>query len=315
MPTASRRRSFVPPAGRQGVHRSRAAKSAPTGRLPLPEASASFPLQVSPALTKGAVERRCARIILIVGGTGSCEAGRRSVEVSMGHVIIVSPGCAVRFARPDNLQMRVLTLDAQFLRTAARGWNIARHASFKWLFPFAVPLQPRRRVEKFRDFCLMSQIFERVLALAGEIGREIAEQHPGWPDLAVAYSQHLCIVLARGYAQQRRTSLDTDRRVAKAVEYIGKNFREKITVDELARAAAMSKRSFYRLFRQTLGLTPNAHLKQVRLTQASEKLRLTEDTITEICYDCGFMDSNYFSREFRRTHGVSPTHYRRIWRA
>jgi AraC family L-rhamnose operon regulatory protein RhaS len=272
-------------------------------------------LQVLPVLPKAPADRTRARIILITGGTGSCEAGRRAVEVSMGHVIIVSPGYSVRFARPEELQMRVVSLDAQFLRSVARSWDIARHAGFKWLFPFAAGREPRRGAEKFRHFCLISQIFEQVLALAGEIGREIAEQHPGWPDLATGHFQHLCIALSRNYTQQRRTSLETDRRVAKAVEYIEKNFREKITVDELAHAAAMSKRSFYRLFRQTLGLTPNAHLKQVRLTQASEKLRLTEDTITEICYDCGFMDSNFFSREFRRTHGVSPTYYRRIWRA
>jgi AraC family L-rhamnose operon regulatory protein RhaS len=310
MRVPSRRRSVRSTVLRRSAGPARTERSSRAG-----DSASSFPLQVSPVLPKAAIDRRCARIILITAGTGSCEAGRQSFEVSMGHVIIVSPGYSVRLVRPENLQMRVLTLDAQFLRTAARGWSIARCAGFKWLFPFAVPRQPRRRVEKFRHFCLISQIFEQVLALAGEIGREIAEQHPGWPDLATGHFQHLCIALSRNYTQQRRTSLDTDRRVAKAVEYIEKNFREKITVDELARAAAMSKRSFYRLFRQTLGLTPNAHLKQVRLTQASEKLRLTEDTITEICYDCGFMDSNFFSREFRRTHGFSPTSYRRIWRA
>ena len=299
--------------------RARAAKPARTVRKPLrkvsrQDASLPFPLKVSPAPPTGPADRQCARIILVSGGTGSFEAGRRTQEVSMGHVVIVSPGYPVRFVHPENLQMRVVSLDVPVFRAQARHWDIARSANFKALFPFAALRSPQRGAQKVLDFCLVSQIFEQLLALAGEIEREIAEQRPGWRDLASLHFQHLCIAASRGYTQQRRTSLDTDRRVARVVEYIDRNFREEITVDALAHAAAMSKRNFYRLFRQTLSLTPNAHLKQVRLTRASEMLRLSEATITEICYDCGFTASNFFSREFRRTHGISPTSYRRIWR-
>jgi AraC family L-rhamnose operon transcriptional activator RhaR/AraC family L-rhamnose operon regulatory protein RhaS len=286
----------------------------PRRKVSRQDSSLSFPLKVSPAPPTGPADRQCARIILVSGGTGSFEAGRRTQEVSMGHVVIVSPGYSVRFVRPENLQMRVVSVEVPAFRAEARHWDIARSANFKALFPFAASRAPQQGAQKLLDFCLISQIFEQLLALAGEIEREIAEQHPGWRDLASLHFQHLCIAASRGYAQQRRTSLDTDRRVARAVEYIDRNFREEITVDALAHAAAMSKRNFYRLFRQTLGLTPNAHLKQVRLTRASEMLRLSEATITEICYDCGFTDSNFFSREFRRTHGMSPTYYRRIWR-
>lgn len=278
------------------------------------DSSLSFPLKVSPAPPTGTADRQCARIILVSGGTGSFEAGRRTQEISMGHVVIVSPGYSVRFVRPENLQMRVVSLDVSAFRAEARHWDIARSANFKELFPFAAPRAPQQGKQKVLDFCLISQIFEQLLALAGEIEREIAEQHPGWRDLASLHFQHLCIAASRGYAKQRRTSLDTDRRVARAVEYIERNFQDEITVDALANAAAMSKRNFYRLFRETLGLTPNAHLKQVRLTRASEMLRLSEASVTEICFDCGFTDSNFFSREFRRTHGMSPTTYRRIWR-
>jgi AraC family L-rhamnose operon transcriptional activator RhaR/AraC family L-rhamnose operon regulatory protein RhaS len=298
--------------------RSRAAQPAGKVRKPRrkvsPQGSVSFPLQVSPVLSKSPADRQRARIILISGGTGSFEVGRRTQEVSMGHVVIVSPGYSVRFVQPENLQMRVVSLDVPAFRAQARHWDIARSANFKALFPFAALRSSQRGAQKVLDFCLISQIFEQLLALAGEIEREIAEQRPGWRDLASLHFQHLCIAASRGYTQQRRTSLDTDRRVARAVECIDRNFREEITVDALAHAAAMSKRNFYRLFRQTLGLTPNAHIKQVRLTRASEMLRLSEATITEICYDCGFTDSNFFSREFRRTHGMSPTSYRRIWR-
>lgn len=277
-------------------------------------AQASPALQVSAGLPKSPGVRRCARVMLILGGTGTLEIGRRLEEIALGHVVIVSPGQTVRLTRTDDLQMRVVSWDADAWRTTMKSWDISRHANFKLLFPFVASRVARRGEQRVRHICLISQIFEQALALAGEVDREIAEKHPGWPDLAGGHFQHLCISLSRNYAQQRRTSLETDRRVAKAVQYIERNYGEKISVDVLARAAGMSKRNFYRLFRDTMGLTPNAHLKQVRLTRASERLRLSEATITEICYECGFMDSNFFSREFRRAHGMSPTHYRRIWR-
>jgi transcriptional regulator GlxA family with amidase domain len=75
----------------------------------------------------------------------------------------------------------------------------------------------------------------------------------------------------------------------------------------------MSLRTFFRVFQKATGQSPNKYLKRVRLNHAAEKLRSTDETITEVAFACGFNNSNFFSREFNRDYGMSPSTYRRIW--
>jgi len=251
------------------------------------------------------------RLILVTAGTGYFSQKNRSVEVSTGFVVLVSPGAPFRFVRGDNLQMRAVRFDPDMLHM--QSWHIARDDNFKLLFNFVDT--GKTTAAKVQYFCLIPRIFEQAVALAGEIEREIAQQLSGWRDICCGHFQHMVVMLSRFHELRLRTSHDSARRVAKAIRHIEKNYHEQIRMEDLAQEASVSTRTFYRLFLQATGLTPNAQLKRVRLNHASEKLRLTDDTVTDIAYACGFADSNFFSREFNRSFGMSPTHYRRIWQA
>jgi AraC family L-rhamnose operon transcriptional activator RhaR/AraC family L-rhamnose operon regulatory protein RhaS len=51
----------------------------------------------------------------------------------------------------------------------------------------------------------------------------------------------------------------------------------------------------------------------VRIDRAAELLRSTDRPVTEIAYEVGFEDSNFFAREFRKLREYPPTAYRKIW--
>ncbi|HET6397367.1 MAG TPA: transcriptional regulator FtrA [Pseudoxanthomonas sp.] len=80
---------------------------------------------------------------------------------------------------------------------------------------------------------------------------------------------------------------------------------------DLAGAAAMSERNFYRRFRAATGLTPAAWLQQARLARARELLETGDAPLERIAEAAGFRSGETFRAAFRRGVGVSPTAYRR----
>ena len=73
----------------------------------------------------------------------------------------------------------------------------------------------------------------------------------------------------------------------------------------------MSPRSFLRVFRSATGTSPLAWMLGQRINRACMLLRQTDKPVTEIAFDVGFNDSNYFTRQFRKATGFSPREYRK----
>ncbi|MFZ3551223.1 cupin domain-containing protein [Streptomyces sp. 4.24] len=83
------------------------------------------------------------------------------------------------------------------------------------------------------------------------------------------------------------------------------------TVDSLARTVAMSRPTFARRFKSTVGASPLAYLSRVRLDQAARQLRDTNDSLGTIARNVGYASEYAFSRAFTRELGVAPSRYRR----
>ena len=67
-----------------------------------------------------------------------------------------------------------------------------------------------------------------------------------------------------------------------------------------------------KLFKTEMGVTPHQYLSDLRLRAAAERLRLTDGNganVSEIAHLCGFREPLYFSRMFRKKHGLSPSEY------
>ena len=113
------------------------------------------------------------------------------------------------------------------------------------------------------------------------------------------------VVAASGHGVGRNPVL-SDRRLARAVDYIETHIAAPLTVGELASAAAMSPSAFSRAFRAATGETPWAHVQRCRLERAGERMARTEETLAEIAAACGFADASHFARSWRRAHGTTP---------
>ena len=98
--------------------------------------------------------------------------------------------------------------------------------------------------------------------------------------------------------------------IASALTYIQMNYNKHITVDELSEKTGYSKSRFSHIFSEAMGTTPMRYQNSIRLSNACEMLRQTDLSITEISHYCGFDDSLYFSRKFRKKYMMSPSEYR-----
>jgi AraC-like DNA-binding protein len=100
------------------------------------------------------------------------------------------------------------------------------------------------------------------------------------------------------------------RHLLRAKDLADARYAEPLTVDDMARAAGLSRAHFSREFRRTFGDSPHAYLLTRRLERAAALLRNTDRSVAEICLAVGLQSIGSFTTSFTRTFGVSPTAYR-----
>lgn len=106
---------------------------------------------------------------------------------------------------------------------------------------------------------------------------------------------------------------DTDRAflLKPVLEYIDQNYMQQVTLEELARLTGMSPRYFCRFFNAFIHRTPIDYLNYYRIEIACSLLASTQLSVTETACRCGFNDSSYFVKIFKKYKGVTPLQYRR----
>jgi transcriptional regulator GlxA family with amidase domain len=106
------------------------------------------------------------------------------------------------------------------------------------------------------------------------------------------------------------SSVPTTRHLLRAKDLMDAHFDEPIDVDDLARAAGLSRAHFSRAFRQAFGASPHAYLLTRRMERAASMLRNTDRSVAAICVAVGWTSVGSFTSRFGRIYGVSPTAYR-----
>jgi AraC-like DNA-binding protein len=100
------------------------------------------------------------------------------------------------------------------------------------------------------------------------------------------------------------------RHLLRAKDLADARYFEPLDVDDLARAAGLSRAHFSREFRRAFGEPPHAYLLTRRLERAAALLRNTDHSVADICFSVGLQSLGSFTTSFTRTYGVSPTAYR-----
>lgn len=96
-----------------------------------------------------------------------------------------------------------------------------------------------------------------------------------------------------------------------AKRMINRDFREDISVEQLAAKCNLSVSYFHKLFVQRTGTTPNRYLMLTRITAAKTMLLTSNQSIAQIAESCGFSSQGYFCDCMKKYTGMSPMQFRR----
>jgi AraC-like DNA-binding protein len=100
------------------------------------------------------------------------------------------------------------------------------------------------------------------------------------------------------------------RHLLRARDLADARYFEPLGVDDMARAAGLSRAHFSREFRRAFGEPPHAYLLTRRLERAAALLRTTDHSVAEVCLAVGLQSIGSFTTSFKRTFGKTPTGYR-----
>lgn len=151
-----------------------------------------------------------------------------------------------------------------------------------------------------------------VQTLAHEMRRGLLmSQRPPLP-----YFEHLAraLVLAGLAAAERRKARRAARlptpRLDRVLREVEERLREPLSVDQLARLAGMSRARFADAFKETMGQSPMAYVRDRRLEAVRRALEAGERDLARIAVRCGFSSHAHMSTSFRIAFGLSPSAYR-----
>lgn len=146
---------------------------------------------------------------------------------------------------------------------------------------------------------------------AAHILSALAQKPAGWKfSVRGAFHAMFGAFLSDG-TYTERPSLRTAHSVKKAITFMETHFAEPVSLAMLSDVCNLSPKYFERIFKEMTGKPPMRYLNAYRLNKACDRLRMTNDPVTEIAYDCGFGDLSYFIKQFKAMYGLSPAVFRK----
>jgi len=209
-------------------------------------------------------------------------------------------------------------------QTSRLRWQLRTHETFETVHIF-IPHQTiaatideyRRAGSTCRTESLDALVFDDPAIT--QVGLSLVEAIGiGAPDLyaqsaAQFMATHLLSSQSRWPSQHsddRQAGTLSDRRLRRVLEYMEAKYMEPLSLDDLARAAGVSRFHFVRIFRAQVGVTPHRHVVRLRMDAAAAMLAETDRSVLDIALACGYHTAGHFAAAFRRHFSKAPCEYR-----
>ena len=127
--------------------------------------------------------------------------------------------------------------------------------------------------------------------------------------------EYFLISITRKFSHQLQSEeqISTEKvNASEIIKYIDDNYKEKITLDELAFIFRTNRSTLCKVFKANTEMTITEYVSHKKLNSAKRKISETDKTLTEIAEELNFESIHYFTRFFKKMTGLSPKEYRKL---
>lgn len=225
-----------------------------------------------------------AEILFVTHGEGKGLLGEDKINIKEGDICIINSNIVHSVCSDTEIVYECLIPDMSFCRE--NGINL-----------------DNLQLENFiRD--------EKCAELYLEVIREYKEENFKVAGIRCAVL-NLILYIVRNYSTEKKgaelkTRRKTEKNISFAIEFMNKNFRKKLAVDEIAKQSGMSKYYFLREFKKITGVTVITFLNILRCNNA-EKLISKGESVWFAARNSGFDNDSYFSKVFKEIKDIRPS--------
>jgi len=245
---------------------------------------------------------RFSELVVVLQGTATHISPGGEYSIGAGDVFVLHGDQAHGYRDPKSLELINILFRMDELAISRQ--DIETLSGYHVLFALEPAFRDRDKFES--RLRLTSEQLQIVEARLRQLVSERQNEAPGWQFALVAHFMLIVCDLCRFYSQLETPLAQSLIRLGDVVSYMHQHLADQITIDDLAQIGCMSRRTLTREFTKVTGHAPIEYLIRERVKRAREMLLSKDRSITEVAYEVGFQDSNYFSRKFRAVVGVSP---------
>lgn len=179
---------------------------------------------------------------------------------------------------------------------------------------------PRASVQPDRIFIRDGRLFTSAGVTSG-IDLCLALVAEDWGhELAVHIAKRLVVYIQREGGQSQYSPYigagkDDDPIIGKVHRYVTEHLTDALSIEQLASAVSVSRRTFSRLFAKYAKVTPSAFVEQVRVDTARKLLEDSDAPLKTVAFKCGFHSATHMRTTFARRLNVTPKQYRLRFRS
>lgn len=245
----------------------------------------------------GVLFREELQILYVLRGTVSAEVGSKHNQLTYGGMLLIEPFIHHRI---DCLSGSIVLL--QVSRDMLQLTGSFQAGKFKC---FVADDSSGKKGE----YDLLRMHFARLFKLYSQDAGQDATR-------LIASTSQLLSVLVEHFANPAQNGLRSEEwdgnydRYVRIMEFIHENWREPITIKQIAKREFLSEGYLSRFFKQHVGATLTEYLTELRLQNAARDLAGNKGSVTDVALANGFKSVNYFIETFKRQFGETPNQYR-----
>ena len=239
-------------------------------------------------------------LVVVMKGKGIHQINNINKNFNVGHIFLLQPKDCHRYFYNEQLTLLTFMFNKKVLNQFKKQLN--EIPKFYDLFP------KEKKIVHNEAFVDTSTLVE-LDVLLNNIAMGGLSKLPGANLIQIAnFINALVLILQNMHNNVETEHLTRD--ISVTVSYMLRNYQKDITLKELAKMANMSVSSFIRKFKNDFDESPINWLLRLRIRKAMNFLSRSDMTIGEVASNVGFVDSLYFSRQFKKFTGYSPKEFR-----